>query len=137
VSNSPSQRTIFVTLAGVLSESEMNGFLRAYRAATDSYRGEGHLVLADARGLRPLSPANAEKLGSALAYSVAHGAVRCAHVHDVAVVRLQAQRLAREVDPQDRVILVVTTTPEAEAALAEARHLLENGSPEPSGDRAA
>jgi hypothetical protein len=124
VQNFPERWTIVVKLSGAISDAELAAFIRDYRAATDSYAGGSHLVLADLRGMKPLSPANAEALGQVIGYARSRGVMRCAHLGDDSVAKLQTSRLARAVDPKDRATVNVVSLAEAEAALAEARQLI-------------
>jgi hypothetical protein len=121
VRNFPERWTIVVQLSGTITDTEMAAFIREYRAATDTYAGGSHLVLADLRGMKPLSPNSAEALGEAIGYARSRGVLRCAHLSDDSVAKLQASRLARAVDPKDRVTVNVISLAEAEAALGEAR----------------
>jgi hypothetical protein len=116
--------TIVVKLSGVISDAELTTFVRDYRVATDSYAGRSHLVLADLRGLKALSPTQAQTLGAAIAYARSRGVFRCAHLNDDSVAKLQAARLAREVDPENRATIHVVSLTEAEAILADARQLI-------------
>ena len=124
VQNFSDRFTIVVKLSGAISDVELAGFIREYRTATDSYAGRSHLVLADLRGMKALSPSNAKMLGEAIAYARARGVVRCAHLSDDSVAKLQAARLAREVDPDNRATVHVVSLAEAEATLAEARQMI-------------
>lgn len=99
----------------------MQEWAEVYLAATRSYGGGNHLVLADMRGLKPADPAAAEVMGSAIGYARAHGVACCAHISDSTVARLQARRLAREASPEDDVTIDVVSLEEAEQVLEEAR----------------
>ena len=124
VQNFPERWTIVVKLSGTISDADLAAFIRDYRAITDSYAGGSHLVLADLRGMKALSPPNAEALGQAIGYARSRGVLRCAHLSDDSVAKLQASRLARAVDPGDRATVNVVSLAEAEAALAETRQLI-------------
>src|SRR5262245_3700934 len=94
-------RTILFRINGTFSAEEVRAVGREYQRLTDKFRGERHMVLADLRGLRPLSPEAAEVFKGIIAYGRAHGTVCCAHLSDSSIVRLQGSRLAREVTPGD------------------------------------
>jgi hypothetical protein len=119
--------TIYCRLSGIFEEPEMRAWAAEYRAATDSFRGRPHLVLADMRGMKPTHPDVAAIMGKEIAYARLHGAVRCAHLSDDVVQRMQAARVARQASPEDDVTVCASTLEEAERVLNEARRdLLEN-----------
>jgi hypothetical protein len=114
-------RTIYVRTTGNLTMDELQGWDRDYRAATDAYRGQPHLVLADLRGLGVLAPEGAAIVGHGLEYARKRGVCCCAHLSDSSIVRLQTRRLAREASSQDDVTVDVVSLEEAERVLAEWR----------------
>ena len=124
VKNDPEKRTIYVRMSGFMREDEMKEWAEAYKAATDTYKGEKHLVLADMRGLKPAGPEAAEIMGQAIGYARARGVACCAHLSDSTIARLQAARLAREAAVGDDVTTDVVSLEEAERVLAEARSRL-------------
>ncbi len=99
----------------------MKEWAEAYKAATDSYGGGKHLVLADMRGLKPATPEVAEIMGEAIGYARSRGVACCAHLSDSSIQRLQTARLAREASPHDDVTTDVVSPEEAERVLEEAR----------------
>lgn len=121
VENYPILLTIHLMLNGSISEPEMRQFVAKYRAATDSYAGRSHLVLADMRGLKIMSPEVAAILGGGIRYARVRGVACCAHISDAAVSSLQAARLAREADPQDQFTVNVVSLEEAEKVFVEHR----------------
>ncbi|HEX7118640.1 MAG TPA: hypothetical protein VF212_07630 [Longimicrobiales bacterium] len=104
-----------------MREDEMQEWADAYIAATDSYGGGSHVVLADMRGLKPAGAEAAEIMGKAIGYARSRGVVCCAHISDSTIARLQAARIAREASPNDDVTTDVVSIDEAELVLAEAR----------------
>jgi hypothetical protein len=119
--NVKSLRTVHLVMTGLLSDEEMAAFTREFCAATDSYGGQPHLVLADMRGLKTLSPAAGKVLGDAIGYARSHGVVRCAHLADHSITRLQTARLARQASPTDDVTIDCVSLEEAERLLSEER----------------
>jgi hypothetical protein len=121
VTNQQTRRTIVVRLNGLISPSEMEDFADKYRAATDTYGGQPHLVLADMRGMKPNTPAAASILQSAIAYARGRGVFCCAHISDDTVARLQMARIAREVTAGDDVTIAAVSLDEAAVVLQEKR----------------
>lgn len=123
VRNEPKHRTVYVTMSGLFDETSIDQAAREIVGATDSYRGQPHLCLADMRGLKAMKPAVAEILGKAIGTSRERGVVACAHMNDDIVARLQAARVAR-VHAQDGVTIEVASLEEAERVLDEQRATL-------------
>jgi hypothetical protein len=121
VENDIPARTIRCQISGAVSEAELREAVEAMRRATDAYGGSEHMVLADLRGLAPLSPAGAALMGASIAYQRQRGVVFCAHLADSSIIRLQAKRVSREVSPDDRITVDVISLDEAEKALSERR----------------
>src|SRR5215213_5948428 len=96
VENYPILVTIQLVLSGSISVLEMRQFVTKYLAATDTYAGRPHLVLADMRGLNTMSPEVAGILGEGIRQARSRGVACCAHLSDAAVSSLQTARLARE-----------------------------------------
>src|SRR5262249_42283196 len=115
------KQTVYCRMSGVFGETEMRQWASEYRRATDAFRDRPHLVLADMRGMKPTHPDVAAIMGQAIAYSRSHGCVRCAHLSDDTVQRIQAVRVARLASPGDDVTVIVGTVVEAERVLEEAR----------------
>lgn len=124
--NQPLLRTISFHATGMLTLEEALQAEEEGKRASDSYRGKPHLVLADARGLKPASPEIAEILQRIIRYCRLRGTVCCVHVYDSAVSRLQAARLAREAtrDVDGTLTVEVVSLEEAEQVLTEQRALL-------------
>lgn len=122
--NDTGKRTIYVRLSGFIREDEMSEWAQDYKAATDSYRGGEHLVLADMRGMKPTNETAAEIMREAIAYARARGVACCAHLSDSTISRLQTRRLAREASEHDDVTVDVVSLEEADAVLDEAREKL-------------
>src|SRR5262245_9938524 len=118
------KRTIYTKMSGIFTHEEMRAWCAEYRKATDSYRERPHLVLADMRGMKATHPDVAALLGAEIGYARSHGCVRCAHVSDDTVQRLQAARVARQHSPGDDVTVEVGSSEEAESVLEEARREL-------------
>lgn len=127
VRNELSERTIHIRMEGFFEESDMKGFARAYRDATDVYQGQPHLVLADMRGMQIPSIEVSKLLGDAIGYARQHGVACCAHLSTSTVQKLQAARLAREHSPGDDVTVNVVSMDEAKRVLDEARRKLFSG----------
>ncbi|HEX7665941.1 MAG TPA: hypothetical protein VF407_15545, partial [Polyangiaceae bacterium] len=67
--------------------------------AAGSYKGAPFAMIADMRDLVPLSPKAAAVLGEAIAFGRKAGVVVCAHLSSSGIIRLQANRVAREATP--------------------------------------
>ncbi len=127
--------TVYAKMSGVFAEADMVEWAAEYRKATDSFQGRPHLVLADMRGMKPTHPDVAAILGAEIGYARQNGCVRCAHLSDDTVQRLQAARVARMSSPGDDVTVVVGTVQEAERVLEEARReLLNNRTVSPANE---
>lgn len=121
VKNEPSERTIYVRMAGFFEESEMKQFIQLYFEATASYEGKPHVVLADMRELQISSLDVSKLLGDAIGKARQQGVTCCAHLTSSTVVKMQMARLAREHSPGDDVTVNVGSLDEANKVLAEAR----------------
>jgi hypothetical protein len=121
VKNEPSERTIYVRMAGFFEESEMKEFIRLYLEATASYGGKPHVVLADMRELQISSLDVSRLLGDAIGKARQQGVTCCAHLTSSTVVKMQMGRLAREHSHGDDVTVNVGSLEEANKVLAEAR----------------
>lgn len=127
VENRPEKLTVYVRMSGAVRLEEAQASVEALKAATDSYGRRSHVYLADLRGLLPLPPEVAAMLGEAIAYSRQRGTIVCIHLSDSAIVRLQATRLVREINPDDSVTIDVVSLEEAELALEDARRQIVSG----------
>ncbi|HVJ18923.1 MAG TPA: hypothetical protein VM686_26060 [Polyangiaceae bacterium] len=121
VRNVPADRTIFVRMTGKFDIGTMRAFCDEYRAATSTYSGAVHFVLADMRGMQAAQPEVGLMLGSAIGYARTHGVRCCAHLSDDTVQRLQAARLARQSTPGGDVTVDVSSLEEAERVIREHR----------------
>ena len=121
VKNEPSERTLYLRLAGFFEESEMKEFIRLYLEATASYGGKPHLVLADMRELQISSLDVSKLLGDAIGKARQQGVTCCAHLTSATVVKMQIARLAREHSHGGDVTVNVGSLEEANKVLAEAR----------------
>jgi hypothetical protein len=121
VTNDMNRRTVTVRLSGFVRPNEMKDFAAAYRAATDTYSGGRHLVLADMRGLRTLEPESAAIFGEVVQYGRQRGCLMCAHVSDSTISRLQTARVASEAAPNDDITVDCVSLEEAHAQLAKTR----------------
>lgn len=128
VTNDANRRTVTVRLSGFVRPGEMKEFASAYRAATDTYGGGRHLVLADMRGLRTLEPESAAIFGEVVAYGRQKGCLMCAHVSDSTISRLQTARVASEAAPDDDITVDCVSLEEAHTQLAKTRARLFLGS---------
>ncbi|MCP3136163.1 hypothetical protein [Pyxidicoccus xibeiensis] len=137
VSNDLNRRTVTVRLSGFVRPNEMKDFAAAYRAATDTYGGGRHLVLADMRGLRTLEPESASIFGEVVAYGRQKGCLMCAHVSDSTISRLQTARVASEAAPNDDITVDCVSLEEAHSQLAKTRARLFLGTDQISVAQAA
>ena len=118
------KRTVYCKMSGIFDEAAMRAWAADYRKVTDAFAGRPHLVLADMRGMKPTHPQVAAILGDEIGYARRHGCVRCAHLSDDSVQRIQAARVARMASPGDDVTVTVGSVAEAERVLDEARREL-------------
>jgi hypothetical protein len=121
VKNEPSERTLYLRMAGFFEAAEMKEFIRLYLEATESYGGQPHVVLADMRELQISSLDVSKLLGDAIGKARQRGVTCCAHLTSATVVKMQMGRLAREHSQGDDVTVNVSSVEEANKVLAEAR----------------
>jgi hypothetical protein len=121
VKNEPSERTIYLRMAGFFEESEMKQLIQLYLEATASYEGKPHVVLADMRELQISSLDVSKLLGEAIGKARQQGVTCCAHLTSSTVVKMQMARLAREHSQGDDVTVNVGSLEEANKVLSEAR----------------
>jgi hypothetical protein len=95
------RRVVMFRAEGSLSAEELRAVLTECMRVTDLFKGGQHIVFADMRGLRPLSPEGAQVLGQIIRYGREHGTVLCVHLSDSSILKLQASRLVRENAPED------------------------------------
>jgi hypothetical protein len=122
--NSMGERTIRLRMTGEFDVRSMTRFADEYRRVSNEYGGQSHLVLADMRGMAPIDASVAAIFGESIAYSRRHGVVRCAHLSDDTVQRLQAARIGRSISEYDDTTVDVVSIEEAESVLAEYRTVL-------------
>jgi hypothetical protein len=115
------RKTVYLKLNGLIREQEMKKFCDEFKAVTDTYQGKQHYYLADMRGLKVMEPSVASILGEAIGYTRKRGVMLCAHLSDSTIAKLQAMRLAREVQTNDSATVDVVSMDEAEKVLVEAR----------------
>jgi hypothetical protein len=113
------KRLITFRASGNLSLAEMKTILDEAKWATDAFRGEPHIVLADMRGLTTLNEEKQKVFGDIIRYGREHGTVCCVHLSDSSIARLQQARLAREASPYDDITVNVVSIEEAEKAISE------------------
>ena len=113
------RRTILFRATGTLTIDELRKILEEAKRATNGFRGEPHVVLADMRGIATLSPEGAAIFSEVIRYGRSRGTVCCVHLSDSSVARLQANRLAREVSPYDDITVNVVSIEEAERVIEE------------------
>jgi hypothetical protein len=113
------RHTITFRASGVLTVEDMKNVFEETKRATDSFRGQPHLVLADMRGLAPLSPEATGIFGEVIRYGRTHGTICCVHLSDSSIARLQANRLAREASPYDDITVNVVSMEEAAKVIDE------------------
>jgi len=124
ITNDPTRRVITLRASGVVRLEDMRQALKEYIRATGLYRGRPHFLLADMRGMAPLSPDAAATMGEAIAHGRQRGVVLCAHLSDSGIVRLQSNRLAREVAGNDDATVDVIALEEAWRLFDERREQL-------------
>jgi len=113
------RRTIRVRASGTLTIDELREMYEASKRLTDSFYGRPHMVLADMRGLAPLSPDGTKIFGDIIKYGRERGTICCVHLSDSSIARLQASRLAREASPYDDITVNVVSMEEAEKVIQE------------------
>jgi hypothetical protein len=128
------RRTITFRAQGNITLDEVKRTLDEAKRATDLFRGGEHIVLADLRGMAVMSPDVATVFGEVIQYGRRNGTAWCVHLSDSSVGRLQAARLAREVNPQDTSTINVVSTEEAEKVIDEKAPKL-RGAARPSTSR--
>jgi hypothetical protein len=113
------QRTIAFRARGTIKASELSAVLQEAKWAMDQLASGEHIVLADLRGMAPLSPEAQAIFGEVIRYGREHGTALCIHLSDSSIAKLQASRLARDVSPQDKITINVVSLEEAERLIEE------------------
>ena len=121
-------RTIFIRMTGLFSESDMQAWAMQYRDATDRFQGRKHMVIADMRGMKTVHPSIASIMGAEIGYAREHGVVLCAHLSDDTVQRLQARRVARQNSTEDNITVDVSSVQEARKVVEEAKDRIDDNS---------
>jgi hypothetical protein len=122
VKNDASRRLYRVRMSGFMRPVEMAQAAAQLIAMTESYDGKEHMCLADMRGLKALEPESARLLREAIMHTRQKGVVRCAHVSDSTISRLQAIKLASQPSTEDDGATVdCSSVEEAERVLLEYR----------------
>lgn len=124
------KRTVYIRMTGHFDEPEMKGWVKAYRTeATDRFKGQKHMIIADMRGMKPTSPQVAQIMGAEIGHARKNGVVLCAHISDDTVQRLQAARIGRQNSDGDDVTVDVVSLSEAYLVCAEARNRIDDATP--------
>lgn len=113
------RRTVLCQVTGALTLADMRQAMEESKRATDQLGGREHIVVADLRGLAPMSPEVAAGFGEIIKYGRERGTIKCVHLSDSSIARLQAARLAREASPGDDVTVNVVSMEEAERVVDE------------------
>lgn len=95
----PDRRVLVIRMSGNVTLEELHLGMRDMTMAASAYRGAPFAMIADMRDLLPLSPEAAAALGEAIAYGRKSGVAVCAHLSTSGIIRLQANRVAREATP--------------------------------------
>ena len=114
-----SRRLITFRASGTLSLDDMKQIYDEAKWATDAFRGEPHMVLADMRGLGTLGADKQKIFGDIIRYGRERGCVCCVHLSDSSIARLQQARIAREASPYDDITVNVVSIEEAERMINE------------------
>lgn len=95
---------VIVKLDGLIGADESARLCAELRQTLTSLRGRPIKILADARGLQPLSPEVADQFGAVQRFALSQGLERAAQVVESSVVLLQRTRIMREsgTDPKTR-----------------------------------
>jgi len=99
IENFPQKKVVVVRMNGVVSLSDLRSGMHEMAIAAASYKGAPFGMIADMRDLVPLSPEAAAVLGEAIAFGRKAGVAVCAHLSSSGIIRLQANRVAREATP--------------------------------------
>jgi hypothetical protein len=119
VTISRGRSTIIFRVSGTITMDELKKMLDEATWATDGFKGEPHIVLADLRGMAPLSQQAGAMMGEFIKYGRTHGTICCVHLSDSSISRLQAARLAREASPYDDITINVVSIEEADRVVQE------------------
>jgi hypothetical protein len=113
------RRLITFRASGTLSLPEMKTIYDESKWSTDVFKGEPHIVLADMRGLPPLTEDKSKVFADIIRYGREHGVICCVHLSDSSIARLQHARLAREASPYDDITVNVVSIEEADRVIQE------------------
>jgi hypothetical protein len=114
-----SRKVLTFRATGVVTVAELQRTLVQVKTVLAPLRGAEHIVLADVRGLAPMSPEASELFGAVIRYGREHGTALCVHLSDSSIAKLQTARLAREASPQDQITVNVVSLKEAEKVINE------------------
>ena len=123
------RRIITFRASGNLTLAEMEKILDEAKWATDGFKGQPHIVIADMRGMATLSPEGQRIFAEIIRYGRSHGTICCVHLSDSSIHRLQANRLAREASPYDDITVNVVSLEEAERVIEEKQAKLRPSAP--------
>jgi hypothetical protein len=115
----PVRRTITLRVSGTLALEEAKKARQELVGNIDQFKDGEHIILADLRGMAPVSQEVAAILGEVIKYGRERGTALCVHLSDSSIMRLQAGRLAREADPKDKVTINVVSLDEADKVIDE------------------
>jgi hypothetical protein len=126
VRNFPAEAVVYVTFANKVTDSELFGACNEVIDIARDYAGAVHLTCSDLLHLRmPLTPAQEQMLGVAVAKTRQMGMRFCVHVVDPLTVRgLQLSRALAGAAQQDCEEVTVHTLDEASDVLRVARRRL-------------
>jgi hypothetical protein len=113
------RRLIIFRASGSMTLDEMKQIKEEAFWSTDVFKGEPHIVLADMRGMPPLTEEKAKVFADIIKYGRDHGVACCVHLADSSIARLQQARLAREASPYDDITVNVVSIEEAERMIQE------------------
>jgi hypothetical protein len=113
------RRLITFKASGNLTLQELQQCYEEGKWATDAFKGEQHIVLADMRGLVPLSEDKLKIFGDIIRYGRERGCIACVHLSDSSIARLQHSRIAREAAPHDTATINVVSIEEGDRVINE------------------
>jgi hypothetical protein len=113
------KRVITFRASGNLTHEDMKKVYDDAVWATDGFKGTPHMVLADIRGMGAMSQESGKIFSDIIRYGREHGTICCVHLSDTSISKLQASRLAREVNPSDDCTVNVVSIDEAEKVIQE------------------
>lgn len=115
----PEKRVLLLKMWGTVTRDELLALMPRMGAACAKFGGSPFAMIADMRDLHPLAPDVAELLGQGIAMSRKSGVAVCAHLSSSGIIRLQANRVSREVTAGDASVIDVVSIAEAWRVIAE------------------